>query len=200
MNSWRFASNCIVLALLSLLFSISQSLGEAGSSYENRGQEKLDKGEYPRNPDEVVKAYCSADLRGDGWSSDSWKNLHQYTLWEDAPGWDTAVIISSFDAHSIRTNSEKSDVRVVYRILGRQSGDDFTEKRYSETRIYHLQKQNGRWKIREPQLPPHISTGTAINHLEKLRSNPENGERLANINKSINLLKKLESVSHRSSS
>jgi hypothetical protein len=192
MTFGRFASYSLLL-VSALLCAITHPLAREESSDANQIQEKLDTGEYPLKPEEVVKAFCRSDIRGDGLSSDSWRNLQQYTIWEDAPGWDTAVIISHFETVPIRAQSYKAEVKVFYRILGRQSGDDVTLKRNSETRIYRLQKKKGVWRITEPQLPPHISARTAIDHLEKLKSNPENNERLAGINKSINILKKLYS-------
>ncbi|MBI2339169.1 MAG: hypothetical protein HYU99_02220 [Deltaproteobacteria bacterium] len=85
-------------------------------------------------------------------------------VWEDAPGWDGATIIDGFEVvDEIYKTKGTAQVTVKYRVVGERSGRETKKVNKDEKVTYELVDLGGVWKIKEPQLEPHI-----LPHIEKL--------------------------------
>lgn len=143
----------LVLLLVLLLFK-----GQARSS------------EYPETAQGVVEAFCRSDYRGDGLNSQTWPRMQRYTVWEDAPGWDRLIVVSGFKLSGQHISDKKAEIVVRYDVVATiDAGERSSEVTFvSESRqiAFQLELVNQKWKIHEPQDPPHISVEKAIQILK----------------------------------
>lgn len=149
---------------------------------------------YPDTPEKVVTEFLHEDYMGSGLSSTTWNNLQRYTTWEDAPGWDRLEIVSGYSIKEISINSESAIVKVDYNVIGTlESGEKlsvFKKAEKVETATFIVNKEEGSWKISEPQNPPHISPAKAMEILKlEIKSN-FNSEDKRHHNKIIRYLEK----------
>lgn len=120
-----------------------------------------------------MAAFLEADGAGQALSSGTaMKKVLVYTIWEDAPGWDTFVLVTSYKIGDSVTQDSKAQVSVTYQVLGElhaldQSIADWklVKKPVVEKVSFHLERVNGQWKITEPQLAPHLTTSFALEFL-----------------------------------
>jgi hypothetical protein len=149
----------LLLILLSMALALEATAGGQGKASEV----------YPNTPKGVVEAFCIEDFKGSGTTSQTWKRLQQYTTWLDAPGWDTVIVVSSFRVVEAKQSSGKAQVKVDYNVIGELVAHPWAlnEQLGFKTVVYELVKADGRWKIADPQIPPHISVQSAIRDLQK---------------------------------
>ncbi|WP_041245444.1 hypothetical protein [Geotalea uraniireducens] len=140
---------------------------------------------YPLTPEGVVEAYCLESFNGAGLSSDTWVKIQKYTVWEDGPGWDTAVVVSNYKITKIRESSNTAEIKVEYEIIADLPADirgfKLTTDRLSVAFLYKLIKQEGHWKIKSPQEPPHISISATIDKLNNYISVKRDARTINNI-------------------
>ena len=146
-----------------LLATAAAALGAAHAAAAAEG--------YPASPDAVVRAFCEADFRGAQTASKTWRELAQYAVWPDAPGWDTFTIVSGYTVSRVRQTSRSAKVRVVYDVLGVLEGEVARRTPERPTVIYSLVRRSGRWKVASPQLDPHLSPKVALQILDGLEHN-----------------------------
>ena len=147
--------------ILALLFTASPLLADT---------------DYPGAPASVTAAYIEADGAGLALDGETAPKLLSFTTWDDAPGWDSFVVIKSYDIASAGwendkqhpKNGDKADVEIVYHVLGSMNGLVFVPKPADETVTFDLVRKKGRWKIVKPQIPPHLFLPDAIRALETI--------------------------------
>lgn len=128
--------------------------------------------EYPGAPASVTAAYIEADGAGLALDGETAPKLLHYTTWKETPGWDSFVVIASYEIGAVGWDREKAkdgdpaDVQILYHVLGKIDGMGFTSQPAKEDVTFQLIKRRGRWKIEAPQLPPHLMLPAAISALE----------------------------------
>jgi hypothetical protein len=128
--------------------------------------------EYPGSPASVTAAYVEADGAGAALDSESLPKLLRYTSWDEAPGWDTAVVIKSYEIGAVGWNGDREKdgstavVEITYRVLGRLAGMQFIAEPAEEQVAFDLLRKDGRWQLIKPQLAPHLTVSAAIHALE----------------------------------
>jgi hypothetical protein len=121
------------------------------------------------DPEKLVRAFCRADGFGMVDSSEYWLLLQKYTVWEDAPGWDTGYAVSSFKVVTKTRTKNAAQIEVTYDIIGsleptREDGGWKIDKNEGGIKhvVFHVEQRNGQWKILSPQNPPRLSAEYAI--------------------------------------
>ena len=134
---------------------------------------------YPATPAAVVESYCKSDFDGDQFLGEHWDRFVQYATWPDAPGWDSATVVSGYTVTPVWKGSRTARVKVVYHVVGTLDGEDAKAREAAETHVYKLVRRGGRWKVEAPQLRPHVSPGTAITRLEnEIKNYPDEADRI----------------------
>jgi hypothetical protein len=144
----------------------------------------------PVSPKEVVKAYCQLDLQGARLASSGFPELANLYAWEEEPGWDTAIIVKSFQVKSVKTNGNNATVVVEYVQLGNMAGETLTLKQGDDQISFKLKKSSGSWRIVAPVMAPHVSALAMQHHIEWL-VNEEGADAAARWSKTLTGLKSL---------
>lgn len=126
---------------------------------------------FPETPQGIVKQFCTIDATGAGLSTPRWNEISSLTTWEDAPGWDYAVVIKNFEVSTLSEKDASAEVQVKYNTIGELNQNSnncfFLDNMYKiEIYSFKLTKINGFWKIKAPQLPPHIEISVAIEEVK----------------------------------
>ena len=163
------AKNTLVVTLAGETYAISSQ--HATFSNQTTGDAATKRptaiaADYPGAPASVVAAYIEADGAGLALDSDTCPQVLRYTVWPDAPGWDTFAVIKSYDIGEVGRTGKKASVEIIYNVLGSLSATAFIRKPARERVSFELEKTQGRWKIVNPQLPPHLFVPAAITALE----------------------------------
>lgn len=143
------------------------------ATVSNKSPATRSSADYPGSPAAVVAAYIEADGEGKALDSDSAGSVLRYTNWEDAPGWDSASVIESYDIGEVATTGNKASVRIKYNVLGQLSEFTYTQKPAEEQVVFNLKKADGLWKIGSPQLPPHLTVEGAVSFLKTAGDDPD---------------------------
>lgn len=99
---------------------------------------------------------------------DTWKYVQDLAVWEDAPGWDGVTIIDGFEiVDETYDKNGTAKVTVKYHVIGDRSGEVAKKVNKDLKVTYEVLNLGGVWKIKEPQLEPHI-----LPHIEKRFSSP----------------------------
>lgn len=126
---------------------------------------------YANSPKDIVETFCHNDSDGLGLSSNSWNEIKLLTSWEEAPGWDSAIIINNYKIIPLQVKEDSAEVKVIYNNIGELYADQFifylSDFYKIQATIYKLTEINGHWKIKSPQLPPHIKAKVAIGLINK---------------------------------
>jgi hypothetical protein len=126
---------------------------------------------YPGAPASVVAAYVEADGEGLALDGETAPALLKYVVWTETPGWDSYTVIKSYDIGEVgysgdKASAVKASVQIIYHVVGEVSGPEFTAKTADEEVTFEVVKKNGKWKISEPQIGPHLTIEGAINTIE----------------------------------
>jgi hypothetical protein len=127
--------------------------------------------DYPGAPASVTAAYIEADGAGLALDGETAPKLLHYTAWKETPGWDSFVVVASYEIGAVGWNREKAkdgdpaNVQIIYHVLGKMDGMQFTSLPAKEDVTFQLVRRKGRWKIDAPQLPPHLMLPAAISAL-----------------------------------
>jgi len=122
--------------------------------------------EYPGAPASVVAAYIEADGEGLALDGDTADAVLKYTAWKETPGWDSYTVIKSYDIGEVGHTGNKASVQITYHVVGQVSGPEFTVKSSEEKVTFELEKKNGKWRITDPQIGPHLTIEGAIKTIE----------------------------------
>lgn len=124
---------------------------------------------YPGAPASVVAAFVEADGEGLALDGATVPDVLKYTTWEDAPGYDTFTVMTSYDIGEVGYDGGKAFVNITYHIVGTISGMKFTPRKASDKTVtFEVVKQGGKWKITDPQNEPHLTIASAEKVLEGL--------------------------------
>lgn len=149
---------------------------------------------FANEPSDIVKQFYTADLKGARLSGDRYIEVDKYILWEDEPGWDSALIVDKVNICRAKfINKDECLVEVRYHVIGTDAGgDSFSSADYTEVINFLVVKQNNSWKIKQPVFLPHISPETAIEHTQSLleASLDNDKERIPDLQRTIEVLKR----------
>src|SRR6266542_3962570 len=84
--------------------------------------------DYPGAPASVTAAYIEADGKGLALDGEAAPKLLSYTTWPEAPGWDSFMVIKSYDIGEVGWTGNKASVTITYEVLGQIDGLTFTAK------------------------------------------------------------------------
>jgi hypothetical protein len=144
-------------------------------------------------PRAVVQEYCQLDFDGGRLGAGEGERIFSFVTWEAEPGWDTAVIVSSFDVHEARQDGPRAQVTVDYRVVGRFEGRPPTVLgEASERAEFRLIQRGNSWLIDHGQIPPHASLPAFIAHLETLIQQARNDKRQSALVRDLERLRALK--------
>jgi hypothetical protein len=149
------------------------------------------------SPASVVQKYCKLDLDGARLSSQNPSNdvITALATWSIEPGWDTSVVVSTFEIVSTSLGSKESSVTVRYIVLGRMFGAKVTpSQKQKELVTFVLTKSPSGWLIERPLIAPHVSVSAAISALHSLLDDEKDPEQIKRINAGIDLLIKWQNA------
>lgn len=142
-----------IIATALLLSAVVHSRCETGSS-----------------PQAIVERYCSLDAQGANFSASNpnAKAIFDLLINEDEAGYDTSVIIKSYQIGKSKIGKTSADVEVIYSYLGTLGGELYVKKNpHPETVIFHLTLVENSWKIDGLRIPPHISQSWILSKLRR---------------------------------
>lgn len=145
------------------------------------------------SPASVVQEYCRLDLKGARLSSQNPDNERVSALvtWLIEPGWDTSVVVRTFEIVSTSLGPSKSSVTVRYIVLGNMFGAKITQSRQHEELVtFVLTKSRDLWRIERPLIAPHVSVPSAISALNSLLINEKDPEQIKRLNAGVDVLTK----------
>jgi hypothetical protein len=181
----RYARLCVRRTFYSivLLLSFTGTVGKA--------QSRIASHESP--PASVVQKYCKLDLDGARLSSQNPDNetISALGTWPIEPGWDTSVVVRTFEVVSTSLGPRKSTVTVRYIVLGNMFGAKITPSRQHEELVtFVLTKSRDAWRIERPLIPPHVSVLAAISALNSLLIDEKDPEQINSLNAGVDVLTK----------
>lgn len=131
-------------------------------------------GDLTKDPADIVKKYFDLDMKGARLESLSRTALKPYTRWKDEPAWGYVVVIQDF---AVLDESAKWEILgqldvvipVHFKVIGRMYWSTATfipEPRTEEVRV-RVAAVHDRWRILEPQVPPHVGRPRLINYVRQ---------------------------------
>ena len=148
-----------IVMMVTIGFSLACSLGQSGEL-----------------PQAVVERYCKLDADGANFSAanPNAKEILSLLINEDEAGYDTSVIIKSYQIGKATIHHTSADVDVIYSDLGSLGGELSAKKSlHSETVTFHLALVSNAWKIDGLRIPPHITKSWVMSMLSRSRSADE---------------------------
>ena len=109
-----------------------------------------------------------------------WKDYSRFITWPDEPGWDCWWVAKGYEVGKVAVRRNTATIPVTYSRVGRFCADFQLEiQSQSETIVYELIHQRGRWKINGP-VPdyPYISQDALAKWLAQRSSDPKESETL----------------------
>jgi len=141
----------------------------------------------------VVLEYCRLDYDGARLSASKGERLFSLVTWEAEPGWDTAVIVSSFNAHEAQVIGPSAKVIVDYQVVGRFEGRPPTALEASSEHVeFRLVKRRNTWLIDHGKIPPHVSLPAFIAHVQTLVQLARNDKRQSALLRDLERLRALK--------
>jgi hypothetical protein len=131
-------------------------------------------GDLTKDPADIVKKYFDLDMKGARLESLSRTALKPYTRWKEEPAWGYVVVIQDFlvlDESATWEILGPLDVviPVRFKVLGRMYWNTaafIPEPRTEEVRV-RVAAVHDRWRILEPQVPPHVGRPRLINYVRQ---------------------------------
>jgi hypothetical protein len=111
------------------------------------------------SPMNTVRAFCSADGRGERLLVRTWPNLAALIQWRLEPAWDRVVLIEGYEVGEARYDDEGSAVvNVTYHVGAEVEGGRVTRAAREERRVFRLIADETRtaWLIAGPPPAPHV--------------------------------------------
>ena len=102
-------------------------------------------------PLNLVSQYVKLDYAGARLSSDTYRNVSSLTSWEEEPGWDSAVVVSSY-----KVEPTSDGVAVTYTTHGFCPGG-MSESAGESTVIFKTTESDSGLLIAAPMIRPHVS-------------------------------------------
>ncbi len=156
-------------------------LGEAGTAGALTG-------DITNDPTEVVKRYAKLDYRGARLNAESQQVLRPHVAWRDEPAWGSVVVVADYTV--LQQTKEwdivsmlEARIPVEYRVLGTVywKTASFLPDPGTERVSFRVKGRAMRWRIVEPQIPPHVGVKRMINFVRQailLETDPVHIEKL----------------------
>jgi hypothetical protein len=129
-------------------------------------------------PQGVLDRFLKLDFLGARLDSDGFKKVLPLTDWNDAPGYDSSIIVRGYKAAEAEARGDKATIVVTYDVVGMIAGNTMWEAYAAnpssdsfkdQVKIsYELILKNGKWKVHGPNELPHISLDLALKNEEAL--------------------------------
>jgi hypothetical protein len=181
----RHARLCVRRKLYSIALLLS-FIGTCGWA-----QSRIASNETP--PASVVQEYCRLDFEGARLSSQNPDNerISELVTWHIEPGWDTSVVIRTFEIVSTSLGPRKSSVTVRYIVLGNMFGAKITPPRQHEELVtFVLTKSRNAWRIERPLIVPHASVPATISETNSLLIDEKDPEQIKRLKAAVDVLTK----------
>ena len=140
------------------------------------------------SPAKVVEKYFALDNKGVRLDASSFESVAGYVDWKEEPAWGKVIVISAFTVpDDFRqweiVNRLEVVVPVEFHVLGVMYLDTagFVPERGTEQAGIRLKVINGRWKIIEPILPPHVGQKRMLNVVRQAMLDEKDGTRQASL-------------------
>lgn len=168
---------------IALLLCFTSSIGEAESKTASNDA----------SPVSVVQEYCGLDLKGARLSSQNPLNdkISALVTWPIEPGWDTIVVVRTFEVVSTILGPTKSSVTIRFSVIGNMFGTKIiASQQHKKLVTFVLTKSHDGWQIESPLIAPHVSVAAAISALNSLLIDEKNPEQIKHLHAGINVLAK----------
>ncbi len=140
------------------------------------------------SPAKVVEKYFALDNKGVRLDASSFESVAGYVDWKEEPAWGKVIVINGFTVpDDFRqweiVNRLEVVVPVEFRVLGVMYLDTagFVPELGTEQARVRLKVINGRWKIIEPILPPHVGQKRMLNVVRQAMLDEKDGTRQASL-------------------
>lgn len=140
------------------------------------------------SPAKVVEKYFALDNKGVRLDASSFESVAGYVDWKEEPAWGKVIVINGFTVpDDFRqweiVNRLEVVVPVEFRVLGVMYLDTagFVPEPGTEQARVRLKVMNGRWKIVEPILPPHVGQKRMLNVVRQAMLEEIDGTRQASL-------------------
>ena len=140
------------------------------------------------SPAKVVEKYFALDNKGARLDASSFESVAGYVDWKEEPAWGKVIVINGFTVpDDFRqweiVNRLEVLVPVEFRVLGVMYLDTagFVPEPGTERALVRLKVLNGRWKIMEPILPPHVGQKRMLNFVRQAMLEEQDGMRQASL-------------------
>ncbi len=140
------------------------------------------------SPAKVVEKYFALDNKGVRLDAASFESVAGYVDWKEEPAWGKVIVINGFRVpDDFRqweiVNRLEVVVPVEFHVLGVMYLDTagFVPEPGTEQARVRLKVQNGRWKIMEPILPPHVGQKRMLNVVRQAMLDEKDGTRQASL-------------------
>jgi len=140
------------------------------------------------SPAKVVEKYFALDNKGVRLDASSFESVAGYVEWKEEPAWGKVIVINGFTVpDDFRqweiVNRLEVVVPVEFRVLGVMYLDTagFVPEPGTEQARVRLKVLNGRWKIVEPILPPHVGHKRMLNVVRQAMLDEQDGTRQASL-------------------
>ena len=140
------------------------------------------------SPAKVAEKYFTLDNKGVRLDASSFESVAGYVDWKEEPAWGKVIVITGFTVpDDFRqweiVNRLEVVVPVEFRVLGVMYLDTagFVPEPGTEQARVRLKVMNGRWKIIEPVLPPHVGQKRMLNVVRQAMLDEKDGTRQASL-------------------
>ena len=140
------------------------------------------------SPAKVAEKYFALDNKGVRLDASSFESVAGYVDWKEEPAWGKVIVITGFTVpDDFRqweiVNRLEVVVPVEFRVLGVMYLDTagFMPEPGTEQARVRLKVINGRWKIVEPILPPHVGQKRMLNVVRQAMLEEKDGTRQASL-------------------
>lgn len=140
------------------------------------------------SPAKVVEKYFALDNKGVRLDAVSFESVAGYVDWKEEPAWGKVIVINGFTVpDDFRqweiVNRLEVIVPVEFHVLGVMYLDTagfVPEPGVEQVRV-RLKVKNGRWRIVEPILPPHVGQKRMLNVVRQAMLEEKDGTRQASL-------------------
>ncbi len=140
------------------------------------------------SPAKVVEKYFALDNKGVRLDAVSFESVAGYVEWKEEPAWGKVIVINGFTVpDDFRqweiVNRLEVIVPVEFHVLGVMYLDTagFVPEPGMEQARVRLKVINGRWKIVEPILPPHVGQKRMLNVVRQALLEEKDGTKQASL-------------------
>ncbi len=140
------------------------------------------------SPAKVVEKYFALDNKGVRLDASSFESVAGFVDWKEEPAWGKVIVINGFAVpDDFRqweiVNRLEVIVPVEFHVLGVMYLDTagFVPEPGTEQARVRVRVKNGRWKIMEPILPPHVGQKRMLNVVRQAMLEEKDGTRQASL-------------------